>query len=118
MDSARGLTAPLGHSAKLLSSRRSTLGEYHISSTGVFKGVLTRCRQCGLRFRFVFLCSSARDMIDSCVQPCRYPAWGVSCVSETMGTGWSMGWLDRQFGVLVLGSHDCLGEEQLEERRG
>lgn len=35
-----------------------------------------------------------------------------------MGTGWSMGWLDRQFGVLVLGSHDCLGEEQLEERRG
>lgn len=34
-----------------------------------------------------------------------------------MGTRWFMGRLDRQFGILLLGSHDRVGEVQLEERR-
>lgn len=28
-----------------------------------------------------------------------------------------MGWFDRQFNILLLGGHNCAGEDQLEERR-
>lgn len=51
------------------------------------------------------------------VYPCRYPTWDVPRFAETMGTRWFMGWLDRQFGILLLSSYDRVGEVQLEERR-
>jgi hypothetical protein len=35
-----------------------------------------------------------------------------------MGTRGFMGWLDRQLSILLLGSYDRVGEDQLEERRG
>lgn len=34
-----------------------------------------------------------------------------------MGTRWFMGWFDRQFGILELGSYDRVGKDQLEESR-
>lgn len=49
---------------------------------------------------------------------CRYSAWCVSRLAETVGTRWFMGWLDGQFGILVLSSHNRAGADQLEERRG
>lgn len=34
-----------------------------------------------------------------------------------MGTRWFVGRLDRQLSILVLGSYDRAGKDQLEERR-
>lgn len=35
-----------------------------------------------------------------------------------MGTRWFMVWVERQLGILLLGSYGRVGEDQLEERRG
>ena len=85
--------------------------------------LLTRHHQCGLLYRFVFFnFLSIRwlksDVTDSRVYLCRYPTRGVSRLAETMGTRWFMVWVERQLGILLLGSHDRVGEDQLEERRG
>ena len=105
----RGPIAPSVRLERQLCSPRLTLGNYRVFQECFSKRVTDSSHPARTTF---WVCFSMIRRVHHKVELVtgRLPSWAIPCLDARVGALRSMGWLDHQSGVLVLGGYDCVGK--------